>query len=787
MCPSLFARRIAAWAAIVFAASAVFAQPDPKLAGLIQHPSDAKITCDLLAARQEAGGRVVSGKFAAARSGMFSRSGKAVNVIVTCSRLDETVLKKFVFPDSVVTGYYPEYNCVTLSVKGDADLRAIAAIAEVVQVKPAYRGDTNKPVSNALNQGDQAHRTSAVRHNRFLDGYSQKVGVLSNSFSWSPVVRNANTLPGLGEPGILTKSTPQDNGELPREVQILADDVDQGPDPEDEGEGMAELIYDMAPGAALAFHTAEPDYFRLAAGIAALRKAGCTITTDDYTYFDEPWFMDGPVSLEITRNVGAGVPHFTCSGNSRDTATRRNYSDINPSADEQGAAPTGLDIHNWGEPYGGFLPITVPGGRTLTLILQWNQPWQSIAPSSKGSQIDLDLYLALAPDNAALTATPFKSVNVQGTTGAPAGDPIEIISVVNTGTDPATIYAVIDHYRGSKTVIPQNRSVPVEFWLWAYRPSDDTVIPFSGPVTTGHQTAAGVACVGAVPYFEAPGFNPVDNGPTALIDPEYFSARGGSIRIPFNFLGRFAARTISVPNMAAVDGVDTSVFGGFDFDFTGYPNFFGTSASAPNAAAVAALIRQAQPGRKPADVLKPMMATAVDVTGARSAPGFDDVTGSGLVDAESALNIVRPGENLAVFPTAYPDFLFPDGPAPRIPIFVKENRDRLVLGMSSSSQVDQPLLAGDPVYATFSVVNNGTANAGTAFFTRVLVDGVVVQQMTTPFLGPSRKVNFPGLSLGSMTAGQHTVEVRVDPTRRIRESNEVDNIYQEVVTVQEDF
>jgi hypothetical protein len=497
--------------------------------------------------------------------------------------------------------------------------------------------------------------------------------------------------------------------------------------------------------------------------------------------------MDGPVSIEITRNVGAGVPHFTCSGNSADTATRRNYSDINPSADEQGAAPTGLDIHNWGGPYGGFLPITVPGGGILTLILQWNQPWQSIAPSSKGSQIDLDLYLALSPDNASLTATPFKSVNVQGTTGAPAGDPIEGISVMNLGPDAATIYVAIDHYRGSKTVIPQNRSVPVEFWLWAYRPSDDTVIPFTGPVTTGHQTAAGVACVGAVPYFEAPYFDPVNNGPTALIDPEYFTARGGSIRIPFNLQGRFAARTISVPNMAAVDGVDTSVFGGPDFDFTGYPNFFGTSASAPNAAAVAALIRQAHPGRKPGEVVKTMMSTAVDVTGDRAAPGFDNVTGSGLVDAEAALNVVRPGENLAVFPTPYSEFLPPDGPGPRIPVFVKENRDRLVVGMTPAAGMDGNLFTGNPIYATFSVVNNGTANAGTAFYTRVLVDGVVVQQMTTPFLGPAKKMNFPGLSLGTMAVGQHTIEVRVDPTWRIRESNEVDNIYREVVTVQDDF
>jgi len=73
-------------------------------------------------------------------------------------------------------------------------------------------------------------------------------------------------------------------------------------------------------------------------------------------------------------------------------------------------------------------------------------------------------------------------------------------------------------------------------------------------------------------------------------------------------------------------------------DEDGFPNFFGTSAAAPHAAAVAALILQANRTLFPQAVYERLRTTANDM----GPLGFDFESGFGLVNAELAVTPAAP-------------------------------------------------------------------------------------------------------------------------------------------------
>jgi subtilisin family serine protease len=99
------------------------------------------------------------------------------------------------------------------------------------------------------------------------------------------------------------------------------------------------------------------------------------------------------------------------------------------------------------------------------------------------------------------------------------------------------------------------------------------------------------------------------------------------------------------PEIVAPDGVNTTFFEEHVFDVTTpcgttepYPNFFGTSAAVPHAAAVAALMLHANPGLKPAQIYSNPETTAIDML----KPGFDYGSGFGLIQANRAVRAQFP-------------------------------------------------------------------------------------------------------------------------------------------------
>jgi subtilisin family serine protease len=128
---------------------------------------------------------------------------------------------------------------------------------------------------------------------------------------------------------------------------------------------------------------------------------------------------------------------------------------------------------------------------------------------------------------------------------------------------------------------------------------------------------------GTRPFTGAPNVNETfsSDGPRKI----FFNPDGTPIT-PGNLL--FATNggvTLQKPDIAAADGVATRT--------PGFYPFFGTSASAPHAAGIAALIFSVKPGWTPAQVLNAIKSTALD----SMAAGVDRDSGYGIAMAWPAV------------------------------------------------------------------------------------------------------------------------------------------------------
>jgi hypothetical protein len=526
-------------------------------------------------------------------------------------------------------------------------------------------------VGSVTSRAGRAMRADVFSTSKNVDGSGQAIGIISDSFAQTFVMRDSNTTPAIKQAGDLQGSRSQDSGNLPGIVKILRDNVDNGTD---EGAAMAELAYDVAPGVDILFHSAGNNRREMADAISILCSNGqATVVVDDILFLGESVYQDDLPAQAATACVAGGVPYLTAAGNDGDRAYRKTFSDIGI-IDEAGVSriPTGNDLHNWSSSGNdGFLAVNVAANSKVYAVLSWNQPHDSVS-SGNGAQIDLDLYATLTDNVSAFNpvSTQFyaSSASTQGTTGAPAGDAFEFVTL-KTGANPQTFYLAVDHFDGRQGDIPQQAGVPLEFRL-LFIGSVTAEYPFNGPAVWGHSMASNIASVAAVPWWESPEFAP-QRYDTARIDPEPFSSRGGSQTLQFDSNGNYKTESRIAPQFAAPDGSNNTILGSpsssaapEDGETDSFRNFFGTSAAAPNAAAVFALLKQAQPTASPAQLIRAVQASATDVNGSRSASGFDDVSGSGLINAEYAAAVLESIVNNEPTPNPNPNPTPNPTPAP---------------------------------------------------------------------------------------------------------------------------
>jgi Subtilase family len=464
-----------------------------------------------------------------------------------------------------------------------AELETLAASPDVVHIAPTAQGTTN--VGALTSQGYISHAANQVRSMLGKDGSGVKVGVLSDS---------VQALAALIA-----------SGDLPADTFVVPG---QGGPATGASEGTAimEIVHDLAPGAQLFFATALGGVANFANNIRTLRFVyGCDIIVDDFTYFNEGVFQDGPIARAVNDVVADGAMYFSSAANSGNLTSGTSGTwegDFNPGGASGAPLPAGYTLHV----FGGGQTFNVLTGTTTFISTKWSDPLGA-------STNDYDMFIL----NAAGTAVTCAATGLQNGTQ----DPYEFCSS-------SSGFAV-----NSRIVIAQKAGA-AQRALHLDTERGRLSIGTSG-ATFGHNAGLNTVSTAATYWNSArTGTKPFVGG--AANPTEIFSSDGprrifydpaGNAITPNNVLfGTNGGRVLIKPDIAAADGASSKT--------PGFLPFFGTSAAAPHAAAVAALVKSVRPGYTNVQILNAMTQTALDIR----AVGVDRDSGYGIVMALAAAN-----------------------------------------------------------------------------------------------------------------------------------------------------
>jgi subtilisin family serine protease len=460
---------------------------------------------------------------------------------------------------------------------------SLESIAELPFVR--FIDEPDRPVSNVGSKNTEAD------------------GVLQSNLARSTLgVTGTGIRVGVVQLGFKGRAASQESGDLPAGASFFSTRADGSVDgTSGEGTAMLELIHDIAPGAQLfgvSFNTglefvAAVNFLADVAGGPNSRRGtsgGVDIIVDDISFFNAgPYDGSSFVSQAVTAAVGRGVAYFTSAGNHAQRHWRGLYS----------ACP-GSDFHRFNVPSCGpgmadeVLDIRLPANSSFQALLQWNDQFG-------GSGNNYDLRLFDRDTGELLTAAD----GVTGGRDVQSGTqfPLERITFTNSGMSTRNLGIVLENVGGAA----QPRQL--ELYLTGSVVQEQYVV--SDHSIPNVADAKKVISLGAVDW----------QTPNSI---ETYSSRGPTLD------GRLK------PEAVAPDCV--SVTGNGDFPTT----FCGTSASAPHAAAVAALLLSSTPSLSPSQLYGALIAPTVEL----GAPFPNNTFGFGRIDALASTQLAK---NLPTF------------------------------------------------------------------------------------------------------------------------------------------
>jgi len=498
-------------------------------------------------------------------------------------------------------------------------LREAASLQNLNFMRPAVRASSAGDVTT---QGDVAMHADDARSEDNVQGTGMKVGVISDTYNQK------------FDPGVPDAGDDIDTGDLPPQskIQILEDPSLNNP--KDEGRAMMQIIRDVAPNTRQSFHGGFLGRANMIEAIRDLAAANSDVIVDDLIYFAQPFFQDGRIAQVADSVAIEGVPYFSAAGN----AAQKSYSSI---FQEVVVGENNRVFHNFnsGEATDIYQTVQVPVGETVQLSVQWSDPY--LSAGGPGAESDVDVYVV----NDTLGIE-------QSSIGANIGDdPTEVFQFTNDGSidadedgNPDTVFSLaFELFQGEAP-----EQIKYVHFDQASGPTDAlTMLEYDtqSPTSFGHPNAGNVAGVAAASYQDTPAFgaSPPEVRP--------FSSEGG-VPIYYNKDGEQLPEpeVRSKPDFVAPDDADNTFFGS-DSDGDGFPNFSGTSAAAPHAAAVAALMLDKNPSLSPQQIYTKLENSAIDMDDPAT-PGFDQGfdfrTGQGLIQADVALNSIEAQTKLFV-------------------------------------------------------------------------------------------------------------------------------------------
>ena len=397
--------------------------------------------------------------------GSLVREGNRILIEVRFDRGAAAGLKDLRAAGAKVVSVAPRYQAVTVAAKPPGlpalgDVPRIASVRPVLQpIAAASECPSGAVVSEGVEQIHAGDEPAEARENFGVNGAGITVGVLSDSF-------NQATKAGNDNPIATREDEDVENGDLPgptntcgsqsSAVQVLDDSETKGAD---EGRAMAQIVHDVSPESDIAFATAfTPDMFGFAKNIEELAESSGTdadVIVNDVFFFEEPFFQAGPVASAVERvtedddvaylSAAGNSNVFDSSGNEIGSWEAEQFRDAGScppaiielseeleAAEGFGLEPTHcLDFHP-GTQIDKTFGIKVAPGGTLSIDLQWAEPWY-------GVDTDIDVFLLNSAGNL---------IRAIGEDNISTQIPFEFLQWENKSASTQAVQLVINRYTG---------------------------------------------------------------------------------------------------------------------------------------------------------------------------------------------------------------------------------------------------------------------------------------------------------------------------------------------------